>query len=105
MDGKLFELQMQIKDTEKSISEYQSKIECHRKEKEKAEKEMHQLLCETCSAYSKMYTMYVNQANTRYGIQYDSKTLLEEMMNALKQWLVTEYNPNLFKNRVDDYHE
>jgi hypothetical protein len=96
MDGKIFELQMQIKDTEKSINDYQSKIECHRKEKEKAEKEMHKLLCETCSAYNKIYGMYIQETNRGYNGSLEKKMLMEDMLGSLKHWLMNEYNPNLF---------
>lgn len=97
MDGKIFELQQHIKDSEKMISDHQSKIEFAQKEKANAEKAMHILLCDTCSAYRKIYDKYMIETSKKYDVSYEKKRLMEEMLDALKQWLMTEYNPNLFK--------
>jgi hypothetical protein len=96
MDGKIFELQMQIKDTDASIKEHRLKIEHQEAEKKKAENEMHMLLCDTCSAYKKIYNMYIQETNKGYNGSHEKKMLMEDMLSALKQWLMNEYNPNLF---------
>ena len=100
MEGKIFELQMQIENSEKSIKEHQLKIEHQQKEKEIAEREIHKLLCGTCSAYSKIYDMYLIETSKGYHGSHDKKGVMEDMLKYLKQWLIDEYNPNLFKNKV-----